>query len=39
MTAGIFKHVAMRNGFDVVEQWIFSWGEPDNDCITVLRKR
>ncbi|MGA0599051.1 class I SAM-dependent methyltransferase [Enterovirga sp. CN4-39] len=38
MTAGIFKHVAVRSGFEVVEQRIFAWGEPDIDCITVMRK-
>jgi hypothetical protein len=36
MSAGIFKHVAVRSGFTVVQQRIFSWGEPDNDCISVL---
>ncbi|MGH6811779.1 MAG: class I SAM-dependent methyltransferase [Methylocella sp.] len=38
MSAGIFKHVASRSGFDVVQQKILSWGEPDNDCITMLRR-
>jgi ubiquinone/menaquinone biosynthesis C-methylase UbiE len=38
MSAGVFKHVASRSGFDVVHQSILSWGEPDNDCITMLRR-
>lgn len=38
MSADIFKHVALRSGFSVDQQTIFSWGEPDNDCITVLRR-
>jgi hypothetical protein len=38
MSADIFKHVALRSGFDVIQQKIFSWGEPDNDCITLMRR-
>jgi hypothetical protein len=38
MSAAIFKHIAVRSGFDVVHQQILSWGEPDNDCITVLKR-
>jgi SAM-dependent methyltransferase len=39
MSAGIFKHVAARSGFEVLGQTIFNWGEPDNDCITVLLRQ
>ena len=39
MSAGIFKHLARRAGFEVVQQTLLNWGEPDNDCITVLSKR
>jgi ubiquinone/menaquinone biosynthesis C-methylase UbiE len=38
MRADIFRHVALRSGFAVLQQNIFSWGEPDNDCITILRR-
>jgi ubiquinone/menaquinone biosynthesis C-methylase UbiE len=38
MSAGIFKHIAMRSGFDVIQQKMFSWGELPIDCITVLRR-
>jgi ubiquinone/menaquinone biosynthesis C-methylase UbiE len=38
MSAAIFKHIAVRSGFDVIQQETFSWGEPDIDCITVLRR-
>ena len=39
MSAAIFKHVAVRSGFDVIQQETFSWGEPDIDCITVLHRK
>jgi ubiquinone/menaquinone biosynthesis C-methylase UbiE len=39
LSAGIFKHVATRSGFVVLRQEIFSWGEPDNDCFTVLLRQ
>lgn len=40
MTAGVFRHIAMRSGFDVLQQAVFSWGEAkDSDCITVLRRK
>jgi SAM-dependent methyltransferase len=38
MSADIFKHIAVRSGFDVIQQQTFSWGEPDIDCITVLQR-
>jgi hypothetical protein len=38
MSAAILKHIAVRSGFDVIQQETFSWGEPDIDCITVLRR-
>lgn len=39
MTAALFKHVAIRRGFEVLRQIVFSWGDlKDGDCITVLRK-
>jgi hypothetical protein len=38
MSAAIFKHIAVRSGFDVIQQKTFSWGEPDIDCITVLQR-
>jgi ubiquinone/menaquinone biosynthesis C-methylase UbiE len=38
MSADIFKHVATRSGLTVLHQNIFSWGEPNNDCITILRR-
>jgi SAM-dependent methyltransferase len=38
MSAAIFKHIAVRSGFDVIQQETFSWGEPDIDCITVLHR-
>lgn len=39
MSADIFKDLAIRSGFKVVEQQVFAWGEPDLDCISVLRRR
>jgi ubiquinone/menaquinone biosynthesis C-methylase UbiE len=39
LSADIFKHVAKRAGFEVVRQDVFSWGEPDNDCMSVLLKK
>jgi ubiquinone/menaquinone biosynthesis C-methylase UbiE len=38
MSAPIFKHLAVRAGFDVIQQEVFAWGEPDIDCITILRR-
>ena len=39
MSAAIFKHIAVRSGFDVIQQETFRWGEPDIDCITVLYRK
>lgn len=39
MSAAIFKHIAVRSGFDVAQQEIFNWGDPDIDCITIMRRR
>jgi hypothetical protein len=38
MSAAIFKHIAVRSGFDVIRQETFNWGERDIDCITVLQR-
>jgi ubiquinone/menaquinone biosynthesis C-methylase UbiE len=40
MSADIFRHLAIRSGFECVEQSIIQWGsDPGLDCISVLRKR
>lgn len=39
MSAALFKHVARRTGFEVIDQWVFDWaGATDIDCLTLLRK-
>jgi ubiquinone/menaquinone biosynthesis C-methylase UbiE len=38
MSSEIFGRIAKSAGFEVVEQQIHAWGEPDLDCITILRK-
>lgn len=42
MSALIFRHVAIRNGFEVLQQEILAWGGTEDihciDCITVMRK-
>jgi SAM-dependent methyltransferase len=39
MSAGLFAHAAIRNGFLVVEQQLVDWGEaPKLDCLTLLAK-
>jgi ubiquinone/menaquinone biosynthesis C-methylase UbiE len=38
MSAPIFRHAALRAGFEVAEQCIIDWGTPNLDCISVLRK-
>jgi ubiquinone/menaquinone biosynthesis C-methylase UbiE len=38
MSADIFKHIALRNGFEILGQYIQTWGDPDIDCISVLRR-
>lgn len=38
MTARIFRHLAVKSGFEVLRQVILPWGQLDSDCITVLRK-
>jgi len=39
MSALIFKHIALRAGFNVLDQQIIPWHSQDIDCISVLRKR
>lgn len=40
MSSEIFRHLAIRAGFECVEQTIFGWGaNPGLDCLSVLRKR
>ncbi|ARN81095.1 class I SAM-dependent methyltransferase [Methylocystis bryophila] len=39
MSAPIFKHVAVHDGFDVLRQETFAWGgAADIDCITVMKR-
>lgn len=39
MSATIFKHIARRANFEIVEQNIIGWGGVEElDCITILRK-
>jgi hypothetical protein len=43
MSADIFAYLAMRNGFMVLSQDVFSWGGgenlyPDIDCLSLCRK-
>ncbi len=38
MSANLFKHMAIKSGLEVVEQRVFAWGEPDIDCISIIRK-
>jgi ubiquinone/menaquinone biosynthesis C-methylase UbiE len=39
MSVSLFAHVAMRNGFDVVEQNTITWGDmPNLDGVTLLQK-
>jgi ubiquinone/menaquinone biosynthesis C-methylase UbiE len=38
MSATIFKHSAIRNGFEVLEQKLLNWAGEDIDCLTVMRR-
>ena len=38
MSADIFKHLAIKSGLAVVSQTLIAWGNPDLDCVSVLRK-
>lgn len=38
MSADLFKHISIKAGLEVVEQHVFAWGQPDIDCITIVRK-
>ena len=39
MSAEIFRHLAIRSGFECAEQSIINWGSvPGLDCISILRK-
>ena len=39
MSAPLFRHVAMRNGFAIVEQQVIDWGRESRlDCVTLLEK-
>ena len=40
MSARLFKHISIRNGFDVLDQRVIDWGvEIGLDCLTVLQRR
>ncbi len=40
MSDAIFRHAALRNDFDILEQTVIDWGGVDKlDCITVIRLR
>jgi SAM-dependent methyltransferase len=41
MTPDLVRHVAIRSGFEMLDQYVFSWGPeaPNTECITLLEKR
>lgn len=40
MTAGLFKHMSMRAGLEVIEQRVFDWGDAkDLDCVSLVIKK
>jgi predicted methyltransferase len=41
MTPDLFTHVAVRSGFELLDQLVFSWGPgaPDTEGLTLLEKR
>ena len=38
MSKKIFAHLAYRAGLEIVKQKVIDWGEPELDCITLVRK-
>jgi ubiquinone/menaquinone biosynthesis C-methylase UbiE len=38
MSADLFKHLAMKSGFEVVKQELIDWELKELDCLTVMRK-
>ena len=38
MSADIFAHLALRNGFQILQQDIFTWGVKDLDCLSLCQK-
>jgi len=38
MDKKIFAYLAYRAGFEIVEQHVIDWSEPEMDCITLLKK-
>jgi thioredoxin-like negative regulator of GroEL/SAM-dependent methyltransferase len=43
MSAGIFRHAGIQNGFEILQQKILDWVGPGDhdelDCVTVMRRR
>jgi ubiquinone/menaquinone biosynthesis C-methylase UbiE len=40
MSAAIFRHIAIQNGFDMLEQKVIDWGGVKAlDCLTLMRRR
>ena len=37
-SAGLMRHMALRNSFEVIDQKVIAWGLPELDCITLLRR-
>lgn len=38
MDKKIFAHLAYRAGFEIIEQHVIDWSEPEMDCITLVKK-
>lgn len=38
MSKALFAHLAYRSGFNILDQKVIDWTEPDWDCITLLEK-
>jgi ubiquinone/menaquinone biosynthesis C-methylase UbiE len=34
----LFNHFALRNGFEIVDQFTVDWSAPGSDCLSLLRK-
>ena len=41
MTPDLFRHVGIRSGCEILDQYVFSWGPgvPNTECLTLLEKR
>ncbi len=38
MSKDLFAYLAYRSGFEIIEQHVIDWGDPELDCISLIKK-